>query len=76
MLTTLRSGRTWFGSHNRAREIPLVQSVLSGCYSVPRIQYVPAVPSAGYYPSELEVNCISPSSAVTENAWRYIGTAQ
>jgi hypothetical protein len=54
--------------HNCAREIPLVQSVLSGCHSLPRIQYVPAVHSAGNYSSDLEVNCTSPSSAVADNA--------
>jgi hypothetical protein len=63
MLTTLRSGGTWFGSHNCARELSLVQSVLSGCHSTPRIQYIPAVLSAGKHASSIEVNGISSPSA-------------
>ena len=43
---------------------------------MPPIQSLPVAPSAGDYPSELEVNCTSPSSTVAENAWRYNGTAE
>jgi len=75
MFTIMRSGRTLFGPHNCAKEIPLLQSFLSTCHSMPRIQSLLAVPSAVDYPSELEVNCISPSRAVAKNAWRYTGTA-
>ena len=75
MLTIMCSERTWFNSHKSRKEIPLVQSVLSGCHSMPPIQSVPAVLSAVDYPSELEVNCTSPSSAVAVNTWRYTGTA-
>jgi len=75
LLTTLCSRRTWFGSHDIARGNPLVQSANPGCYSVTRIQYVPDVTSAGYYPADLKFNCISPSSAIAEKAWKYKSTA-
>jgi len=39
METSLRSGRTWFGSHNCARGISLVQSVLSSCDNMTHIQW-------------------------------------
>jgi len=76
MLISMRSERTGFGTPNCAKEIPLVQSFLSGCHSMPLVQSIPAVPCAVDNPSENEANCTSPSSAVAENAWRYIGTAQ
>jgi len=75
-LTIVRSEPRWFGSHNCGKEIPLLQSVLSGCHSMPRIQSLAVAPSASDYPSEIEVNCTSPCSAVAENAWRYNGTAE
>jgi len=75
LLTTLCSGRNWIGSHNCAGENPLFHSVASSCYSVPRIQYVPDVISTVYYPADLEFNCISPSSAIAEKAWKYRSTA-
>jgi len=75
LLTTLCSGRNWIGSHNCAREKTLVHCVACSCYSMPRIQYVPEVTSAGYYSAELEFNCISPSSAIAEKAWKYKSTA-
>ena len=70
MVTNKISGRTWFGSHNCAREFSFVQSVLSGCLVLSPIQCVPVVLSAGKYPSEVEVSGRSPSSAFAENSWR------
>ena len=43
MVASLRSERTWLDFHNCAREISLVQTVLSGCHAMPRIQYQPMV---------------------------------
>jgi len=40
------------------------------------IQYVPVVLSAGHYPTEVDVNGTSPSSAFAENAWSYTCIAQ
>jgi hypothetical protein len=45
MLISLRAVRMQFGPYNFAREIPLVQSFLSGCYSMSRIHFVLAVTS-------------------------------
>jgi len=72
MLTNMRSERKWFRSHNCGKEIPLVQSVLCACLSMPPIQSVTVAPSAGDYPSELEFNYTTPSISVAENAWWYI----
>jgi len=38
--------------------------------AMPRIQYVPMLFSTLKYPSEVEINSISPSSAVAGNVWR------
>jgi hypothetical protein len=38
MVTDLLSGRKWFGSNKCAREYSLVQSALSGCHAMLRIQ--------------------------------------
>jgi len=57
------SERTWFASHNSVRELSFFQSVLSDCHAMPWIQYVPVVLSAGHYPTEVDVNGTSPSSA-------------
>jgi hypothetical protein len=70
IVTSLRSRRKWFVFHNWATEHPSVQFVLSGCHTMPSIQYIPVDLPAGNYPSEVEVNGTSPSSAVAENAWR------
>ena len=72
IVTSLRFGRTWFGSHNFPTELSLVQSVLSCCQALPRIQYVPEVLSAENYPSEVEDNSMYPSSAAAENEWRCV----
>jgi len=70
MVTCLRSGRMWFVSHNFARELPFIQSVLSGCHAMSRMHCLQVVLWDGIYPSEFEVNGISQSSAVAENVWR------
>jgi hypothetical protein len=69
IVSNLPSGRKLFGSRKFAPELSLVQSVLYACHTMPRVQYVPVVHSGEKYPSEFEVNGISPSNAVTENAY-------
>ena len=39
-------------------------------HAMPRIQYVPVLISTSKYPSEVEINGISPSSVVAGNVWR------
>ena len=73
MLISLRSVLTWFGSHNCARVLSFIQFVPSGCHAMPRMHCIAVeVFFAGKYPPEFEVKGISPSSAVIENAWKYI----
>ena len=45
-LISLRSGRTWIGSHNCAIGLSLVQSFFSCCHAIPTVL------SAGNYPFE------------------------
>ena len=52
IVTSLQYGRTWFCSHNCARELSHVQSVLYGCHPMPCTQYVPVALSAGNNPFE------------------------
>jgi hypothetical protein len=53
-------------------KIIIFQSVLSVCHAMPQINCVPVVLSGGKYQFEFETNGTSSSSAVAENAWRYI----
>jgi len=76
LLTSLRSVWTWFGSHYFERDLSLGQSVRCGCHAMPRRHFLPVVLSAGKYPSLFEVNGTSPSSAVSENAWRCTSVPQ
>jgi hypothetical protein len=73
---SLLSVRSLFRYHNCARELSLVQFVLSGCHAMPLLQYVLVVLSAGNYPSEFEGNGTSPASAVAKNVWRYTSVPQ
>ena len=41
-MTSLRSGRTWFGSHNFARDLSFIQSVLPGSHAMPQMPFAPA----------------------------------
>ena len=52
LMISLWAVRTRLGSHNCARELSLVQSILSGCHSLPRMHCVPIVLSAGKNRSE------------------------
>jgi hypothetical protein len=76
MVTNLQSGRTWFVSYKFARELSFIQSVLSCCHAKFRMHCAPVVLSAGNCPSEVEVNVISPPSAVVMNAFLYTSNAQ
>jgi hypothetical protein len=76
MVTNFHYGRTWFGSHKFAREPSFIQSVLSCCHAKSRMHCAPVFLSAGIYPSEVEVNVISPPSAVLMNACLYTSNAQ
>jgi hypothetical protein len=73
---SLRSERTWFGSHCCARELSFSQSVFPDSHAMPRIHYVPLDFSAQNYPTKVDVNGTSPSSVFAENAWRYNYIAQ
>ena len=58
------SGRKWFSSHNFARKLSFIQSVLSGCHAMSRMHCEQMVLSEGNYLSGFGVNGTSKSSAV------------
>jgi len=63
IVTKLRSERTSFDFSNCAREHPFVHSVLSVCHAMSRLQYQPVALSARIYPTEVQINGRSASSA-------------
>jgi hypothetical protein len=56
MVTNFRSGQKCFGSHKFTRELPFIQSVLSGYHAMSRMHCLKVVLSEGNSPSEFELN--------------------
>ena len=66
IVTSLRCGRTWFDSHNCGENVLLFDSSFLSFNAIARIQYVLVFLQRGKYPSKVEVNGTSPSSAARE----------